>query len=222
MLAVVGQLLPLMLAVAFSSVPLMVTVTLLLAPNPFRSSLGFLIGWLLGMFIVTGLLSFGLLALPSSLSSQAELTVGTIEIVIGMGLGAYGVVLLARRSSRRPEAELPRWLRTVETLKPLPAVGLALALNIRPKAILLAAAAGLIIGTGALTAGDTAVVLGIFVVIGGSSVGVPVVLTLANPKMMRHPLEAIERWIVRNGPTVTLIVVFLIAAVVIGDGLTRL
>jgi hypothetical protein len=38
----------------------MVTVNLLLAPNPFDSSLGFLMGWLLVRFIVTGLLSHGL------------------------------------------------------------------------------------------------------------------------------------------------------------------
>jgi hypothetical protein len=66
MINVIGQLLPLMVAVALSTVPILVTVTVLLAPRSSSSALFFLIGTLLGSFAVTGVLTLILLQFPAS------------------------------------------------------------------------------------------------------------------------------------------------------------
>jgi hypothetical protein len=222
MINVIGQLLPLMVAVALSTVPILVTVTVLLAPRSSSSALFFLIGTLLGSFAVTGVLTLILLQFPASSSRPMQPGVGVAEIVLGCGLLAYGVVLLIRSRGASPQTELPKWLRAVGTIRPVAALGLGIALTLRPKALLVSTAAALIIGTSRLTVPETVIVLAVFVAVGGSSVAVPIILALGNPTMMRRPLEASRNWIIRNSRTVTLVVVFLIGTFVLGDGMTRL
>jgi hypothetical protein len=64
-------------------------------------------------------------------------------------------------------------------------------------------------------------VLLVFVAVAGSTVSVPIVLTLASPASMRRPLEATEQWILRNGRTVTVLVAMIIGTVILGHGMTR-
>jgi hypothetical protein len=250
MLSVVGQILPLALAVALSSVPITATLTILLSPAGSGSALAFMIGWLVGLFGVVAIFAFALRAVPPpDEAPSAQPAIGIAEIVIGVGLVGYAVVRFIQRRPARlaqlaasegsdagtpealdpgvpdpdlPDPELPRWLRAVGTLKPWPALGLGIILNLRPKALLLAIAAGLIIGPSGLGAGETTIVLLIFLVLGGSTVAVPVILSLARPALMQRPLRAAESWIVRNSGTVTLIVMLIVGTVVLGDGLTRL
>jgi Sap, sulfolipid-1-addressing protein len=223
MINVIGQLLPLMVAVALSSVPIMVTVTILLAPKSGRTAFAFLIGWFLGLFVVTGVLTLVLQSvIPGATTRRSEPTVGVIEIVIGLLLIGYGVVLLVRSRNADAQTELPKWLRAVGTMRPLTSLGLALLLNIRPKSLLLSTTAALILGTTRLPVSETVIVLLVFTAVGGSTVGVPIVLALVNPRMMRRPLQATEGWLVRNSRTVTVVVAAIVGTVVLGDGLTRL
>ena len=91
-----------------------------------------------------------------------------------------------------------------------------------PKALIVATAAGLILSAGGLPLAESLLVLLIFVVLGGSTVGVPIVLTLAKPAIMRAPLQRSEAWLIRNSRTVTLVVFFVVGTAVLGDGMTRL
>lgn len=219
---VIGQLLPLMLAVALSSVPIMVVVTILLAPGSRTSALTFMIGSLVGIFGVTAVLTLGLMAVPRLWVLRNHGLIGALEIAVGVGVLACAVLLFVRTRAAHPQAQLPRWLRAVGTVKPLSALGLALVLNVRPKALLLATAAALVLGTARITPGETLVALLVFTAVGGSTVAVPVIFAVAKPEAARKPLEATERWIVRNSATATFVMLLVIGTVVIGDGLTRL
>lgn len=221
MINAVGELLPLMVAVALSSVPILVTVTILLTPNSNRTAFAFLVGWVVGMFAVTGVLALLLQTIPRASARHNQPTVGIVEIVFGLSLIAYGLFLVFRGESRAPRTELPRWLRSVRDLKPIPALALGIGLNLRPKALLLSSTAGIILGTSRLSVGETVTVLVIFVAIGGSTVWVPVTLAILRPRTMHRPLEATKAWITRNTRTVTLVVVFIAGAIVLGDGMTR-
>jgi hypothetical protein len=219
---VIGQLLPFMVAMALSTLPILVTVTILLTPSSGRSALAFLIGWLLGLFLLTGLLAVVLNAIPRVTSRRNQQTIGWIEIVLGLSLLGYCVVMMVRGRDAETRTELPKWVRKVGTLKPIASFGLAVALNVRPKSLLIATSAGVILGAASLGLSESILVLLVFVVVSGSTVTVPIVLALANPTSMRRPLEATSQWIVRNGRTVTIVVALIIGTVVIGDGMTRL
>lgn len=220
-MGVVGQLLPIALAIALSTVPLTAVLTILLSPRP-AVALPFLIGLLLGMLIVTGAFALGLRAAPLAAGSaqQAALAIG--EIVLGSALVVYGIVLFARRRKVPPIEDLPRWLKAVGRIRAAPAFGLGLILTVRPKALLLSAAAGIVIGSASFSPTEFVVVLLLFVVVGGSTVAVPVIFTLARPKEARRPLGAAERWIAENSRTMTTLIAVIVGVVVLGVGLTNL
>src|SRR5215217_5001842 len=163
MVNAIGQLLPLMVAVALSSVPMMVTVTILLTPRSRPSALLFMVGSLVGMFAVTGVLAFTVQTVPAASARRNQDVVGWVEIVLGLALIVYAVVQFVRSRRSPAQTELPRLIRSVGSIRPVPALGLGLVLNLRPKALLLSTSAAVLLGTTRLSPAETAVVLLVFV-----------------------------------------------------------
>ena len=142
MLSALGPLLPIAVAVAVSTVPIMATILILLSPKRNRSAIPFLIGWVVGMAAVVVVAGVRGQCPPDRIFSRA----------------AEGD---RYRSDRRRDCSARRrgddlatgdpstsgagngWLDRVERMGPVAALGFALALNLRPKALLLGAAAGL-------------------------------------------------------------------------------
>jgi hypothetical protein len=220
MLAVIGQLLPLALAVALSTVPIAAVLTILLSPRK-NAAIPFLIGVLLGMFLVTGAFALGLRFVPDVSVSGKGLGLAIAEMVVGAALIAYAVVLFVRRKRTVQSEELPRWLKIVGNIRAAPALGLGLVLAVRPKALLLSAAAGIVLGPAHLSVTAFVVVLVLFVAVGGSTVLVPVVFALARPEQAERPLAAAVHWITRNSRIVAILVVLIIGTVILGAGLAN-
>ncbi|KRE23145.1 GAP family protein [Agromyces sp. Soil535] len=222
MLGAIGHILPIAVAVAISSVPIMATVLILLSPKGRRTALPFLIGWVLGMAVIVTLCTLGAQAIPAPRSDRRPATaIAIAEILVGIGLVVVAIVEW-RRARRHPSDALPKWLASVDKLGPWSAFGIAFALNFRPKGLLLAIAAGLAIRAGNLSVGESAIVIGIYTIIGASSVGVPVILALVDPKGMQPRLLDMKEWIMRNHGTVTALIVLIIGVVIIGAGLANL
>jgi hypothetical protein len=222
MLVAIGQILPLAVAVAVSSVPIMATILILLSPKRAQSAVPFLIGWFLGILVVVSLCALFAQAVPTPRSSRrADTTIGIIEMVIGFALIVIAVIAW-RRARRNPTDAMPKWLNAVGTFGPWAAFGVAFALNVRPKGLLLAIAAGLALRAEDLTLGESAVAILIYTVIGCSTVAVPIIVTLADPKGMQPRLVSAKEWIGRNSGVVTALILLLIGVVIIGTGLGRL
>ena len=221
MLGVIGQLLPLAVAVALSSIPILAVLVILLESTRFAVPTLFVIGYILGLLVMTALFALGSRAIPARESAAAQPVVGAAEVVIGIALAAYVAILGIRRRRTPPREERPRWMLALGRLRPLPALGLGLALNVRPKSILLAAAAGLVIGSTQLTPSSYAIVLAVYIVIGASSVGGPAAFALIRPTKAQGPLASAEHWLLRNRGTVATIVGVVVGIVIVGNGLTR-
>jgi Sap, sulfolipid-1-addressing protein len=218
---VLGRLLPIAVAVAISSVPITATIMILLSPNQRRSSLPFLIGWILGIAAMIVIFTLGAAAIPARATAHPQEILAIAQIVIGLALEAFALILW-RRSAEQPSQELPRWLRAVGSLRGWQALGLAFVLNVRPKSILLSAAAGLSMRTQPLTVGESVVAIAVYTVISASTVGIPVIFTLAAPKKAEPRLIIVRDWIVKNNRIVTILIMVMIGFVIIGNGLTRL
>jgi hypothetical protein len=218
---VLGRLLPIAVAVAISSVPITATIMILLSPNQRRSSLPFLIGWILGIAAMIVIFTLGAAAIPARATAHPQEILAIAQIVIGLALEAFALILW-RRSAEQPSQELPRWLRAVGSLRGWQALGLAFVLNVRPKSILLSAAAGLSMRTQPLTVGESVVAIAVYTVISASTVGIPVIFTLAAPKQAEPRLIIVRDWIVKNNRIVTILIMVMIGFVIIGNGLTRL
>src|SRR6186997_956057 len=109
-----GALLPIAVAVAVSSVPIMVTILLLLSPNRSKTAVPFLIGWVIGVVAVIGVSAVSAQALPNVPRRAQEKVAGVIELFIGAALIVLGLVQILRRS-RAPESGMPRWLTAVDS-----------------------------------------------------------------------------------------------------------
>ena len=100
-------------------------------------------------------------------------------------------------------------------------LGLGLALNLRPKGILLCAAASLALYSAHDDVQDTAFLVLVYTAIATSTVVVPIVATLLSPRRMEPHLIDARSWLDRHGPTVTATIMLLIGVLVVGAGLTH-
>lgn len=88
-----------------------------------------------------------------------------------------------------------------------------------PKNLLLAAGAGVAIGTAGLSVGADVVVIVIFVIVAASSVAIPVIGYLVAADRIRGPLDSLRGWLVGNNATVMSVLLLVIGVVLIGKGI---
>ncbi|GAA1966831.1 GAP family protein [Microbacterium deminutum] len=218
----IGHVLPIALAVALSSVPIMVTIYILLSPNRSRSALPFAIGWVVGLFAIVSVCALAAQLVPTPRGPRRpETAVGIIEILVGLALIVLGI-LSFRRARRAAAPAVPKFLDSKRALGPWKSFGLAFILNLRPKGLLLAIAAGLTIRGDTESLTEALIVIGIYTVIAASTVVVPIIATLAAPARMEPRLASAREWLVRNGEAMTGLIVVLIGVVIVGMGLARL
>jgi threonine/homoserine/homoserine lactone efflux protein len=218
--SVVGDILPLALGIAISPIPIIAAILMLLSPKAKGTSVGFLLGWVLG--IVVAIVLFTLLAsvIPEQDPDASKPIAGTIKIILGLGL----LLLAVRQWRSRPKpgevAALPKWMAAIDTMTTARGLVLGFLLSaVNPKNLLMAIAAGVIIGTAGLTGGETTWAIVIFTLIAASTVAIPVIAYLVASKRMTGPLESLRAWLVQNNATVMAVLLLVIGVVVIGKGL---
>jgi Sap, sulfolipid-1-addressing protein len=91
-----------------------------------------------------------------------------------------------------------------------------------PKNLLIALAAGVIVGEAGLSVGQASVVIVGFTAIATSTVAVPVIANVVAPSQTRGPFETLREWLVQNNVTIMVLVVFVIGVVMIGNGVASL
>jgi threonine/homoserine/homoserine lactone efflux protein len=220
MTAVIGEILPLALGVAISPIPIIAAILMLLSPKAKGTSVGFLVGWVLG--IIVAVTAFSLLSsiIPEQDSDASKPISGVITLV----LGALLLLLAARQWRSRPKAgeepPLPKWMAAIDEMNAGRGLLLGFVLAaVNPKNLLLGAAAGVSIGTGGLTVGEATIVIAVFTLIAASSVAIPVIAYLVASARMAGPLEALRGWLVHNNATVMAVLLLVIGVAVIGKGL---
>jgi len=222
-LSALGQVLPIAVAVAFSSVPITATILILLSPKRNISGLAFLIGWVAGLTIVVSVATFGAQALPITSIRSQQTAFGIAEVVIGAALVVFGIASGVRAVRRPAPAQGAKWLSAVKSFGPRPSLGLAVILNFRPKGLLLGVAAGLAIGSSdGKSVGDSVVVIAFYVLISASTVAVPIIATIAMPELMQPRLIRAQAWLELHGRLVTALLMGLIGVVILGAGIGQL
>jgi threonine/homoserine/homoserine lactone efflux protein len=218
--SVLGEVLPLAVAVLISPIPIIAAILMLLSPKAGATSLGFMIGWLTG--IVVALVVFVALAavIPQPDDDASQPVAGTVKIV----LGALMVLLALKQWRGRPhegdEPALPGWMAAIDKFTFAKALALGFALSaLNPKNLLMTASAGVLIGTADLSVGSVAVVVAVFTLIAGASVAVPVVGYLLARDAMSGPLESLRAWLVHNNATVMAVLLLVIGVTMVGKGI---
>ena len=218
--AAIGDTLTLALGIAISPIPIIAVILMLLSPKARVTSVGFLLGWVLG--VVVAVTAFTLLSslLPEESTDASQPVRGTIQLLLGVGL----LVLAAAQWRKRPkdgaEPVLPKWMQAIDTITFPKALGLGFLLSaVNPKNLLLAASAGVTIGSAGLDAGSTVVVIAIFTLIAASTVLVPVVGYLIAAEKLRGPLDALRGWLAKENAVIMAVLLLVIGVAIIGKGI---
>jgi threonine/homoserine/homoserine lactone efflux protein len=220
MTGVIGEILPLALGIAISPIPIIAAILMLLSPKAKGTSLGFLLGWVLG--IVVAVVIFTLLAavLPHGGGDQSQPVVGTVQIILGVLLLLLAGKQWRSRPTGNTEPPLPKWMAAIDTMTVVRALILGFVLSaLNPKNLLMGVAAGVAIGSGGLTGGESVVPIVIFTVIAASTVFVPVLAYFVAADRMAGPLETLRAWLVHNNATVMAVLLLVIGVVLIGKGI---
>ena len=217
---VIGAILPLAIGIAISPIPIIAAILMLLSPKAKGTSVGFLLGWIVGILVAVTVFTLLSSVLPDADSEESKPLQGVIQIVLGMAL----LFLALRQWRSRPQpgmnAVLPKWMSAIDTMTAGKGFGLGFLLAaVNPKNLLLGAAAGVAIGGAGLAAGSAAVVIGVFTVIAAASVAIPVIAYLVASKSMTGPLESLRGWLVHNNSTVMAVLLLVIGFVLIGKGI---
>ena len=219
--AAFGQLLPIAVAAALSTVPISITILVLLSPERKKVALPFLIGMVLGTAAVLTLAAVAAQLLPDSRARQPQTAIGVLEILIGAALVLLGARAILRRD-QHGNGRLSKWVQAAGSFGAASSFGIGLALNLRPKGLLLSAAAGLTIHSAALGPEDTLLLIVAYTAIATSTVVAPILGTLVSPRRMEPRLLSARDWIAANGAVVTAVIMIVIGAVVLGAGIGNL
>jgi hypothetical protein len=218
--SVIGDLLPVALGVAISPMPIIAVILMLLSPRAGAASLTLLAGWVVGITVVVTVVA--LVADPTDDSTASNPS--TLATVLMLLLGVAAVLIGVRSWRQRPKAgetpTVPKWMGAIDQVTPVKAFGLgALLSGVNPKNLTLGLAGGVIIASGGLSSGETAVAIGVFVVIASSTMAVPVVGYLVARERMQAPLGRLRDWLTANNATVMSVLMVVIGVAIFGKGL---
>jgi hypothetical protein len=212
------------IGVAISPVPIIAVILMLFSQRARVNGPAFLVGWVVALAVVS--------VVVYVLSHDGNVaTSSTASDSVSWGKIALGVLLLAmarRNWRKRPatgeEPAMPKWLATVETVSPVKALGLGVALAaVNPKNLILTAgaAAGLAQVPG-LSTTDAVVAIAVFVVIASLTIAGPVVYALVGGAPAKATLDSAKTWLTAHNAAV-LGVLFLVFGVdLIAKGLPPL
>jgi threonine/homoserine/homoserine lactone efflux protein len=216
---VIGDLLPLAIGVAISPVPIIAVILMLLSPRPGPTSVGFLLGWITGIVVVTTVV-----LLLVGQASNTDSGPSTVSSVIKLVLGALLVLIAVRQWRHRPRegdtATMPKWMSAIDSFSSVKAAGLgALLSGINPKNLIMCLGAGTTIGAGHLSAGGNVVAVAIFTVLASCTIAVPVIVYLSARERMAAPLTSLRTWLTANNAAVMAVLVLVIGVALIGKGI---
>jgi hypothetical protein len=189
------------IAGAVSTVPVSLTIMILLSPNPRHGALPFLVGSLAGSVVIVGLSAVGLQLLPMRPKLNQHETVAMLGVLIGTFLVGYGIFLFGH-GKKTESAVLSKIRSKFRSARTWEFAALGLGLNLRPKALLLAVTAGAMISVRDPQPLAGAVSVLAYAALAQSAVVVPIVIWLRSPERSEVQLTALYAWLQRNGHTI--------------------
>jgi hypothetical protein len=211
-----AELIPLALVVALSPLSIIPAVLVLHSPRPRPTGLSFLVGWILGLTVLTqifvevsNLLGGGLDKPPPWAS--------WVRIVAGAALVAVGIY---KWLTRMRAAHSPKWMSSFAKITPARAALTAIVLVVvNPKVLFMCAAAGLAIGTEGL--GRSGATLGVvyYVAIAASTVALPILAYAVSGDRLERPLTRLREWMQDQHATLVAAILVVLGLLVLYKGI---
>lgn len=219
----IGQVLSLGVGVALSPVPIIAVVLMLGTPRARANGPAFVLGWVIGLTLAGTVILLVSSGADASDEGDPANWVGVLKIVLGVLL----LLVAARTWQVRPrgdrEAELPKWMQTIDSFTASRSIGLgALLSGVNPKNLLLTVGAAAAIAQTGIPAGEQAVALAVFILVATLGPGIPVAIYFAMGERAERLLEDLKGWMAAHNAAIMAVLCLLIAMKLIGDGITAL
>jgi hypothetical protein len=219
----IGSTLPLAVGVALSPVPIIAVVLMLTSRRARSNGPAFVIGWLIGLAVIGAIVLSVAGPAGASKSGSPATWVSWVKIVLGAALLLVAVRQFLGRPKDSDEAALPKWMASIDTMKPLPVLGLAALLGgVNPKNLLLAVSAGASIAQTGISGADQAIAYAVFALIGTIGVGTPVVIYFALGERSATMLATLKDWMGRHNAVIMSVLCLVIGVKLIGDAIGAL
>lgn len=218
--SVIGEILPLAVGIAISPIPVIAAILMLLSPKAKGTSVGFLLGWVLG--IVVAVVAFTLLAsvIPADDPDAPKPIAGVVKLLLGALLLLLAVKQWRSRPKPGEDPSMPKWMSAIDQMTFGKGLGLGFLLSaVNPKNLIMAVGAGVTIGSAGIPGGEQTIAIVVFVLIAACSVAIPVIGYLVASKAMTGPLESLRGWLVHNNAAVMAVLLLVIGVVMIGKGI---
>ena len=216
----IGQVLPMAVGVALSPVPIIAVVLMLVSRRARVNGPMFILGWLVGLAAV-GVLVLGIVG-PNNTDDSGEPAtwVSWLKIVLGALLLLLALKQWRSRPHEGDEPEMPKWMNAIDAFSPIKAGGAGVLLSaLNPKNLLLAIGAGAAIALTGISGGEQAVAYAVFAVIGTIGVAAPVVIYFLMGDRAPRMLAEIRTWMGRNNAVIMTVLLLVIGAKLVGDGI---
>ncbi len=215
---VIGDLLPSALAVALSPIPVVAVVVVLGGRGARTAGPAFAAGWVAGLLAV----SVVVLLLVGRTSGPGDEDAGLTwwKIAVGILFLLMAAKQWGKRSRSGEAPAEPGWMATIERASAPRAALFGLALSAaNPKNLALTLTTAASIAEAGLATADAVLAVAVFVVVGSLSVAGSVAFYLVAGERAARPLAAVKQFMAANNAVIMMIVLLLLGAKLLGDGI---
>jgi threonine/homoserine/homoserine lactone efflux protein len=219
----IGQILTLGVGVALSPIPIIAVVLMLGTPRGRANGPAFVLGWVIGLAVVGAIV----LAVAGGAGANEDAEPATWVDVVKIAVGVLLVLVAVRQWRGRPrrdaEAELPGWMRTIDTFTPTRSLAIAAGLSgVNPKNLLLTVGAATAIAQTDISTGEQAIALAVFILVGTLGPGIPVAIYFVLGDRARRLLDDLKTRMAANNAAIMAVLCLVIGVKLIGDGISGL
>ncbi len=212
---------PIAIAVSISPLPIIAVILILLSQKGRSNGVAFLLGWIIGLAVA----EVAVLALVNLIN----LTPGTgplkliswFKVAVGVLLVFLGIRQWLQRPKPGEEPTMPGWMRSIDSLTPIRALGLAAVLSAAGNIALILAAAAAILQAH-LDIEQNASALGVFIAIGSLTVAAMVGYHVFAGDSATKRLTTWKTWLLMNNATVMAVMLVLVGAMLLSKGVSGL
>jgi threonine/homoserine/homoserine lactone efflux protein len=219
----IGQVLPFALGVAISPVPIIAVVLMLATPRGRVNGPAFLAGWLVGLAVVGTVVLLASSGGGATSGGEPATWISWLKIGLGALLLLVAVKQWRDRPSAGAEADLPAWMKTLDSFSPGKVAGVgALFSGVNPKNLLLTVGAAAAIAQTGASAGSQAIALIVFIVIGTLGPAIPVGIYFTMGEKGTAILASLKTWMGIHNAAIMTVLCLIIAMKLVGDGISGL
>jgi threonine/homoserine/homoserine lactone efflux protein len=216
----IGDILPLAIGVAISPVPIIAIVLMLATPRGKANGIAFAIGWVAGLAIVAAIVLLAESGSSSDDSGEPATWTSVVKLAVGVLFVLLGVKQWRGRPKSGEQAELPKWMQTIDTFRAGKSLGLGVLLSaLNPKNLGLTLGAALIVAQAGLSVGEEIGVMAVFVAIASASILGPVAIYLIMGSKGKDLLDDLKTWMGVHNAAIMTVLFLVLGLKLVGDAI---